>query len=79
VSKITLAWAAAVKVIFDYRQHSDNFPGSNLPDDAVEFARAIAAYQKATGRRFPAWSEVLEIAKSLGYRRVAPPTQEIQP
>ena len=28
-------------------------------------------YKRDFGRPFPTWSEVLEVAKSLGYRRVA--------
>lgn len=41
--------------------------------DQLELIQAIAAYQKAYGRRFPTFTEVLEVARSLGYRKVAPP------
>ncbi len=68
-----------MKVVLDYRQHSENFPGSDLTGEAWEFAEAMARFQKATGRRFPTWSEILAVAKSLGYQRLEPPHQEIQP
>ncbi len=40
--------------------------------DDCEFMRAVEAYKKRTGRRFPSNCELLGIAKSLGYRKVAP-------
>jgi hypothetical protein len=39
-------------------------------DDEAEFLRAMAAYQERTGRKFPTWSEALQVLKSLGYRKV---------
>ena len=39
-------------------------------EEALAFLRAIDAYKRRTGRPFPAWSEVLAIVKSLGYRKV---------
>jgi hypothetical protein len=38
-------------------------------DDESEFLMAIKAYQERTGNRFPRWSIVLGILKSLGYRK----------
>lgn len=38
-------------------------------DDESEFLAAIRAYQERTGRKFPAWSEVLAVLKGLGYRK----------
>jgi hypothetical protein len=43
--------------------------GEPLGDDAVELGRAMAAYQHRHGRRFPTYSEVLLVARGLGYRR----------
>ena len=40
----------------------------------LEFMRAMDAYKRGSGRMFPTWSEVLEVLRSLGYRRVAEPT-----
>ena len=41
----------------------------------VEFMRAMDDYKRKSGRPFPTWSEVLEVMMSLGYRKVAEPTQ----
>lgn len=41
----------------------------------VEFMRAMDDYKRKSGRPFPTWSEVLEVMLSLGYRKVAEPTQ----
>ena len=35
-----------------------------------ELAQAIREYQVHSGRMFPTWSEVLEVARTLGYRRL---------
>lgn len=37
--------------------------------DELEFIQAIESYKKSSGRMFPTWSEVLEVAISLGYRK----------
>jgi hypothetical protein len=37
--------------------------------EELEFMRAIEAYKRASGRLFPTCSEVLEVVRSLGYRR----------
>jgi hypothetical protein len=41
----------------------------------LEFMEAMEAYKQRSGRLFPAWSEVLEVLCSLGYRRPDPPDQ----
>lgn len=41
-------------------------------DDETEFLAAIAAYQDRTGDRFPPWSRVLAVLKSLGYIKPCP-------
>ena len=41
--------------------------------DTVEFIKAIDAFRRRYLKSFPAWSEVLAIFKSLGYRKVAEP------
>ena len=43
----------------------------DLPDEVLEFVRAIDAYKRAKQRQFPSWSEVLEVLKQLGYERRA--------
>lgn len=37
-----------------------------------EFLTAIERYRITQGRPFPTWSEILEIAAHLGYRKVLP-------
>lgn len=44
--------------------------GSEYSEEEVEFIRAMEAYMRRTGRRFPKFTEVLGVAKSLGYRKV---------
>jgi hypothetical protein len=41
----------------------------------VEFMRAMDDYKRKSGRPFPTWSEVLEVLTSLGYRKIAEPTE----
>lgn len=43
--------------------------------DEVDFMRAMDDYKRRSGRQFPTWSEVLEVIYSMGYRRVAEPTE----
>lgn len=41
--------------------------------ETLEFLKAIDLYKRTTGKNFPSWTDVLEIIRSLGYRKVAPP------
>ena len=43
--------------------------------DEIEFMKAMDDYKRRSGRQFPTWSEVLEVLRSLGYRKVAPPSE----
>jgi hypothetical protein len=38
-------------------------------DDEIIFMKAMDQYKRANRRPFPTWSEVLEVLRSLGYRR----------
>ena len=38
--------------------------------DEIEFMQALDAYKRNSGRMFPTCSEILEVVKSLGYRKV---------
>lgn len=42
-------------------------------DDETEFMKAVERYKRDNRRPFPTWSEVLEIVRSLGYRKTAEP------
>jgi hypothetical protein len=43
-------------------------------DEEIIFMKAMDQYKRANRRPFPTWSEVLEVLRSLGYRRVEEPT-----
>src|SRR5436305_940233 len=38
-------------------------------NDEIEFMRAMDEYKRKAGRQFPTWSEVLEVVRSMGYKR----------
>jgi hypothetical protein len=42
-----------------------------MSDEQFEFLMAIDEYKRKNARHFPTWTEVLEIIKALGYRKVA--------
>jgi len=44
-----------------------------MSDEQFEFIMAIDEYKRANSRPFPTWTEVLDVIKALGYRRVAEP------
>jgi len=44
-----------------------------MTDTQFEFLMAINEYKRVNKRPFPSWTEVLDIMKALGYRKVAEP------
>jgi len=44
-----------------------------MSDEQFEFLMAIDNYKRTNSRPFPTWTEVLEVIKALGYRKVAAP------
>ncbi len=44
-----------------------------MSDEQFEFLMAIDEYKRKNTRPFPSWTEVLEVIKALGYRKVAEP------
>ena len=40
-------------------------------DRELEFMWAMHEYKQSSGRMFPTWSEVLEVARGLGYSKPA--------
>lgn len=48
-----------------------------MTDEQFEFLMAINEYKRVNKRPFPTWTEVLDVMKALGYRKVAEP-REIQ-
>jgi len=49
-----------------------------MSDDQFEFLMAIDEYKRKNTRPFPTWTEILEVIKALGYRKVAEP-QSLEP
>lgn len=43
-------------------------------DEEVLFMKAMDQYKRDNRRPFPTWSEVLEVLRALGYRKVADPS-----
>jgi hypothetical protein len=43
-------------------------------DDEIQFMKAMDQYKRDNRRPFPTWSEVLEVLRALGYRKVAEAT-----
>ena len=44
-----------------------------MSDEQFEFLMAIDEYKRQNTRPFPTWTEVLEVIKALGYRKVTEP------
>ena len=44
-----------------------------MSDEQFQFLMAIDEYKRLNTRPFPTWTEVLEVIKALGYRKVAAP------
>jgi hypothetical protein len=44
-----------------------------MTDEQFGFVMAVDQYKKQNSKPFPSWTEVLEIVKALGYRKVAEP------
>jgi hypothetical protein len=42
-----------------------------MTDELLEFVMAIDDYKRVNHRPFPTWSEVFEVVRYLGYRKVA--------
>src|SRR4051812_28232656 len=43
-------------------------------DEEIEFMKAMDQYKRDNRRPFPTWSEVLEVLRAMGYRKVADPS-----
>ena len=50
--------------------HEKNWRGEDAENrDLLEFMQAIDRHKRRTQKAFPTWSEILEILKSLGYKK----------
>jgi hypothetical protein len=45
-----------------------------MSDEQFEFIMAVDTYKRLNNRPFPSWTEVLEVVKQLGYRKVSAST-----
>ena len=63
----------------DRRNHSATEKKPEAPpvltDEASAFKSAMERYKRENRRPFPTWSEVLEVLRSLGYRKVGEQTE----
>jgi hypothetical protein len=50
----------------------------HFSDEQFEFLMAIDEYKRKNAKHFPTWTEVLEVIRALGYRKVAEP-QPLEP
>jgi hypothetical protein len=50
-----------------------------MSTEQFEFLMAIDEYKRKNSRPFPTWTEVLEVVKALGYRKVAEPQSIAEP
>jgi hypothetical protein len=47
----------------------------HMSDEQFEFLMAIDQYKKQNQRPFPTWTEVLDLIRAMGYRKVADPSE----
>jgi hypothetical protein len=64
--KRVLTWRKSVR---SHLASTEEFPGSELTAEQVEFGKAIERYKRDHLRPYPEWWEVLMVFKSLGYRK----------
>ena len=43
-----------------------------MTPEQFEFIQAINEYKQVNDRPFPSWTEILDVLKAIGYRKVAP-------
>lgn len=46
-----------------------------MTQEQLEFIQAVNEYKQVNSRPFPTWTEVLDIIRAMGYRKVAEPTE----
>ena len=50
-----------------------NAEEGQMSEEQFEFLMTIEEYKRYNSRPFPTWTEVLEVIKAMGYRKVAEP------
>src|SRR5439155_1611801 len=56
----------------DDLEEDDDDEDDLFDDEQFAFVKAIDEYKRVNRRPFPSWTEVLEVIKYMGYRKVAP-------
>jgi hypothetical protein len=49
-----------------------------MTDEQFEFCMAIETYKKVNKKMYPTWTEVLEVIRALGYRKVSTRTIKLE-
>lgn len=49
--------------------------GADYTDDEIDFMKAIDKFKRDRQKPRPTWAEVLEVARSRGWRKVAEPAE----
>lgn len=57
------------KIKRQIREAQEVNEGATYTDEEWHFICAVRAYQSRTGHKFPTFSEILAVAKSIGYRK----------
>ena len=56
------------------RARDDVHHGADYTAEEIEFIRAMHEFIQRTGKKFPTFVEMLDVAKSLGWRKPSPAT-----
>lgn len=56
------------------RRGANTLEDGDVTPDELEFLKAMDAYKRKNSRPFPTWREVLDVLRSLGYRKAAEPS-----
>jgi len=46
----------------------------DVEDEAAAFGKAMDRYKRESDRPYPTWHEVLDVLRSMGYRKCAEPS-----
>lgn len=57
----------------------ESFPGSDYSDEEREFLQAIDRYKRSSRRPYPTWREVLNVLRTLGWRKTPTTKHEAEP
>lgn len=49
-----------------------------MTDEQWEFLQAIQRFKQVNSKPFPTWTEVLQVVKLLGYRKVEPSAYDVE-